>query len=426
MYQPVDVIEVRAWDERVGAVTLDPQLGYYVFEYEPAWQARGIELAPLTMPLSQSTHVFTSLPEITYKRLPAMLADALPDDFGNALIDAYLAAQGVTRNAVTPLDRLAYMANRGVGALEFRPARGPRYKKPSAVELSDLVTGSRQLLHGHFAGDREIEAAILQLIQVGTSAGGARPKAVIAWNRTTDEIRSGQLPAEPGFEYWLLKLDGVGRDQELGTGSHYGRTEYAYYLMARAAGIDMMESRLLEEHDRAHFMTRRFDRVEGEKIHVQSLCAMAHLDYKQRGTHDYNQYFQVIQQLNLGPDALEQAFRRMAFNVMAANCDDHSKNLSFIHPRGGRWQLSPAYDVTHAYNPKGQWTYQHLMSVNGAFRDIQMKDLRTVADRFLVPSPRESIKDVAEAIGRWPEFAAQAQLPESVVEMVSRDFHVLT
>jgi serine/threonine-protein kinase HipA len=422
MYQPVDVIEVRAWGERVGAVTLDPRLGYYVFEYEPAWQASGVELAPLTMPLIRSTHVFTTLPEVTYKRLPAMLADALPDDFGNALIDAYLATQGVTREAVTPLDRLAYMANRGVGALEFRPARGPRYKKPSAVELADLVTGSRQLLQGHFGADRETEAAILQLIQVGTSAGGARPKAVIAWNPTTDEIRSGQLPAEPGFEYWLLKLDGVGRDQELGTGSHYGRIEYAYYLMARAAGIQMMESRLLEEHDRAHFMTRRFDRVKGEKVHVQSLCAMAHLDYKQRGTHDYNQYFQVIQQLELGPEALEQAFRRMVFNVMAANCDDHTKNLSFTHLRGGRWQLSPAYDMTHAFNPKGQWTYQHLMSVNGAFRDIQMKDLRTVADRFLVPRPREVIKDVVESIARWPEFAKQAQLPQGVVEVVSNDF----
>ncbi len=422
MYTPVDVIEVRIWGERVGAVALDPRLGYYVFEYEPAWMTRGIELAPLTMPLSRTPYVFTSLPEITYKRLPAMLADSLPDDFGNALIDAYLATQGVTREAVTPLDRLAYMASRGVGALEFRPARGPRHRKPSAVELSDLVGGSRQLLHGNLSGDREIEAAILQLIQVGTSAGGARPKAVIAWNRETGEIRSGQLPADPGFEYWLLKLDGVGRDHELGTGSHYGRVEYAYYLMARAAGLAMMESRLLEEHGRAHFMTRRFDRVGDEKLHVQSLCAMAHLDYKQRGTHDYNQYFQVIQQLQLGAGALEQGFRRMVFNVLAANCDDHSKNLAFILDRHDGWRLSPDYDVTHAYNPKGQWTYQHLMSVNGKFRGIQMQDFLVVADRFLVPRFREVIREVAAAVERWPEFAAAAGVPHAMAKSISADF----
>jgi serine/threonine-protein kinase HipA len=424
MYTPVDVIEVRIWGERVGAVAMDPRVGYYVFEYEPAWTARGIELAPLTMPLSRTPYVFTTLPEITYKRLPAMLADSLPDDFGNALIDAYLSTQGVTREAVTPLDRLAYMANRGVGALEFRPARGPRHRKASAVELSDLVTGSRQLLHGNFSGDREIEAAILQLIQVGTSAGGARPKAVIAWNPATGEIRSGQLPADPGFEYWLLKLDGVGRDHELGTGSHYGRVEYAYYLMARAAGLAMMESRLLEEHDRAHFMTRRFDRVGDEKVHVQSLCAMAHLDYKQRGTHDYNQYFQVIQQLQLGAGALEQGFRRMVFNVMAANCDDHSKNLGFILSRHEGWRLSPDYDVTHAHNPKGQWTYQHLMSVNGKFRDIQIQDLLAVADRFLVPRFREVIREVAAAVERWPEFAAAAGVPRAIAQSINADFAV--
>ncbi|MBS0614642.1 MAG: type II toxin-antitoxin system HipA family toxin, partial [Proteobacteria bacterium] len=398
MYRPVDVVEVRAWGERVGAVALDSRLGYYVFEYEPAWQARGIELSPLMMPSSQSRHVFPTLPVITYQRLPALLADALPDDFGNALIDAYLAREGVTRAAVTPLDRLAYMADRGVGALEFRPARGPRTRKPSAVELSDLVRGSRQLLQGHFEGDRETEAAILQLIQVGTSAGGARPKAVIAWNPATGEIRSGQSPVEPGFEYWLLKLDGVGRDQELGSGSHYGRIEYAYYLMARAAGIQMMESRLLEEHDRAHFMTRRFDRLEGGKLHVQSLCAIAHLDYKQRGTHDYSQYLQVIEQLGLGADALEQGFRRMVFNVLAANCDDHTKNLSFIRRREGPWRLAPAYDVTHAHNPKGRWTYQHLMSVNGRFRDIGRADLEAVGDRFLVPRYRQVIREVVAAV----------------------------
>lgn len=422
MYRPVTVIEVRAWGHLVGATTLDPRLDYYVFEYDPTWVARGIELAPLVMPLASSPYVFPSLPRPTYQQLPALLADALPDDFGNALIEAWLAAQGVRREAITPLDRLAYMASRGTGALEFRPTRGPRVSKPAAVELADLVTGSRRLLEGQFSDERAIDAAILHLVQVGTSAGGARPKVVIAWNPGTDEIRSGQLPAQPGFEHWLLKLDGVVKDRELGTGSHYGRIEYAYYLMARAAGIQMMDSRLLEEHDRAHFMTRRFDRIGNTRIHLQSLCAMAHLDFKLRGTHDYHQYFQVIQRLELGAPALEQGFRRMVFNVLAANCDDHTKNLSFMRTEAGPWQLAPAYDVTHAFNPAGTWTYQHLMSVNGKFRDIGIEDFRAVGDRYLVPNHRRAIKEIASVIACWPDFAAQAQLPQSFVHAVQKDF----
>ena len=422
MYRPVDLIEVRAWGATVGGVSIDPGLGYYVFEYDPKWQARGIELAPLTMPVSQSLHVFPLLPEATYKRLPAMLADALPDDFGNALIDAWMAREGVPKSAITPLDRLAYLGARGMGALEFRPTRGPRHRKATAVAISRLVVSARNALSGKFDGDRETEAAITNLIQVGTSAGGARAKAVIAWNPETLEIRSGQLPADPGFDYWLLKLDGVGKDHELGTGGFYGRIEYAYYLMAKAAGIEMFESRLLEENDRAHFMTRRFDRQNGSKQHIQTLCAMQHLDFKQRGTHDYNQYFQAIAALKLPETALEEGFRRMVFNVLAANCDDHTKNLSFLMDESGKWQLAPAYDVTHAYNPKGEWTYQHLMSVNGKFQDITRADLEAVGDRFLIPGYRRIIKSVSEAVGRWPEFAGAAGLPPAEIQRVLEDF----
>ena len=422
MYRPVDLIEVRAWGATVGGVSIDPGLGYYVFEYDPKWQARGIELAPLTMPVSQSLHVFPLLPEATYKRLPAMLADALPDDFGNALIDAWMAREGVPKSAITPLDRLAYLGARGMGALEFRPTRGPRHRKATAVAISRLVVSARNALSGKFDGDRETEAAITNLIQVGTSAGGARAKAVIAWNPQTHEIRSGQLPADPGFDYWLLKLDGVGKDHELGTGGFYGRIEYAYYLMAKAAGIEMFESRLLEENDRAHFMTRRFDRQNGSKQHIQTLCAMQHLDFKQRGTHDYNQYFQAITALRLPETALEEGFRRMVFNVLAANCDDHTKNLAFLMDASGQWQLSPAYDVTHAYNPKGEWTYQHLMSVNGKFQGITRADLEAVGDRFLIPGYRRIIKSVSEAVGRWPEFAGAAGLPPAEIQRVLEDF----
>lgn len=422
MYRPVDVIEVRAWGATVGGVSIDPGLGYYVFEYDPKWQARGIELAPLAMPVSQSLHVFPLLPQATFKRLPAMLADALPDDFGNALIDAWMAREGVPKSAITPLDRLAYLGARGMGALEFRPTRGPRHRKATAVAISRLVVSARNALSGKFDGDRETEAAIANLIQVGTSAGGARAKAVIAWNPETHEIRSGQLPADPGFDYWLLKLDGVGKDSELGTGGFYGRIEYAYYLMAQAAGIHMSESRLLEENNRAHFMTRRFDRQNGTKQHIQTLCAMQHLDFKQRATHDYNQYFQAIRALKLPESALEEGFRRMVFNVLAANCDDHTKNLSFLMDETGRWQLAPAYDVTHAYNPKGEWTYQHLMSVNGKFMGVTRADLEAVGDRFLVPGYRRIINTAREAVRRWPEFAAAAALPPEEMMRVREDF----
>ena len=425
MYRAVDLIEVRAWGATVGGVSVDPGLGYYVFEYDPKWQARGIELAPLTMPVAQPVHVFPLLPEATFKRLPAMLADALPDDFGNALIDAYLAREGVAKAAITALDRLAYMSNRGMGALEFRPARGPRRTKATAVEISQLVTGSREALSGRFGGDRETEAAIMNLIQVGTSAGGARAKAVIAWNPDTNEIRSGQLPAEAGFDYWLLKLDGVGSDYELGTGGHYGRIEYAYYLMARAAGMNMCTCRLLTENGRAHFMTRRFDRQNGTKQHIQSLCAMQHLDYKQRGTHDYNQYFQTIAALGLPDAERAEGYRRMVFNVLASNCDDHTKNLSFILDKGGQWQLAPAYDVTHAYNPNGEWTYQHLMSVNGKFRNINRADLESVGDRFLVPGYRDIIRQVFAALARWPEFAGAAEVPDDEMLRIQNDFPVV-
>ncbi|HEX4442267.1 MAG TPA: type II toxin-antitoxin system HipA family toxin [Galbitalea sp.] len=411
-YHSVDAVEVSVWGMRVGAVALDPTSGFYAFEYERDWIARGIELAPLTMPVRPGVWVFPGLAPATFHRLPALLADALPDDFGNALIDAWLAGQGVRRTDVSPLDRLAYLASRAMGALEFRPSRGPRYRVPSAIELGELVEGARRMLGGTFAGDRETESALHSLIQVGTSAGGARAKAVIAWNPMTGQIRSGQLPADPGFEYWLIKLDGVGRDSELGAGESYGRIEYAYSLMARAAGIQMTECRLLEENGRAHFMTKRFDRSDdGTKHHAITLCDLAEIDFRLRGVNDYAQLFQVLDELGLDERTSEQAFRRMAFNVLARNCDDHTKNHSFLlDSPDAAWRLSPAYDVTFAYNPRGEWTYQHLMAVNGKFDDITRNDLLAVADRFQVPRARSLLKEVAAAVADWERFAFEAGL----------------
>ena len=415
-YKHVRAVEVHLWGMHIGSVALDPSYGYYVFAYTPACAAKGVEPAPLHMPVANAEpYLFTDLPEATYKRLPAMLSDALPDDFGNALINRYMADQGIAAQDVTALDRLAYMGTRAMGALTFKPSRGPTRHKPTAIELSTLVEQARQAVTGDVSDDAHANAALRSIIDVGTSAGGARAKAVIALHPETGEIRSGQLDAPEGFEHWLLKFDGMGVDQELGTSQNYGRIEYAYHLMARAAGIHMTPCRLLKENGRAHFMTQRFDR-EGQsgRHHMQTLCAMAHVDYKKKGTNAYAQLFHTLGQLALPYEDLEEAFRRMVFNVMARNCDDHTKNFAFLLRQGGtRWELSPAYDVTFAHNPKGEWTHQHLMSVNGKFKGFDVADLLAEADRFGVGTAKRVIEEVRAAVLRWPEFAQQADLPEA-------------
>lgn len=426
-YRPVSAIEVRIWGKTVGAVALDPRLKYYAFEYDPAFVKTGIELSPFFLPLASAAvlSVFADLPDATYKRLPAFLADALPDDFGNSLIDAWMAGKGIDKSAITALDRLAYMGKRGMGALEFRPARSPATTNSTAIELSRLIESARSALIGDINADHLAKAALAQIIQVGTSAGGARAKAVIAWNPQTNEIRPGQFDVAPGFEHWLLKFDGMGTDQELGVSQNYGRIEYAYYLMACAAGIKMSLSRLLSENGRAHFMTLRFDRTGNQKHHMQTLCALSHLDYKQRASHDYSQLFLTVKQLQLGYSAAEETFRRMAFNVMAANCDDHSKNFSFLLKEDTGWQLAPAYDVTHAYNPAGTWNNQHLMSVNGKFIDISRDDLLVIADRFGVGTAPKIIKQVGAAISAWPDYAAKAGIKDDEIKRIRSHHRIL-
>lgn len=420
MYKPVDIIEVRAWDDLVGALALDPRLNYYAFEYAPEFVRRGIELAPLTMPLLRANQpfIFPTLPDLTYKRLPSMLADSLPDDFGNSLINAWMAQQGVATDDITALDRLAYMSRRGFGALEFRPARGPQARTTTALELASLVESARRVVSGEIRDDNHAHAALLQILSVGTSAGGARAKAAVAWNPRTNEIRAGQFEVEPGFEHWLLKFDGIDAHNELGESQGYGRVEFAYHLMATQSGITMSACRLLEESGRAHFMTRRFDRIENEKIHIQTLCGLAQLDYKAKGVHDYSQYLSALRQLRLSPDEFEQAFRRIAFNVMASNCDDHTKNVSFLLRDRSTWSLAPAYDVIYAYNPKGEWTYQHLMSVNGKFSGITREDLLILADRFQIGTARTLLSEVKAAVDAWPEFARQAGVSRAMTDRI--------
>jgi len=426
MFKPVHAIEVRIWGKSVGAVVLVPNLGYYAFEYDSRFVKSGIELSPFAMSLSEAREpfVFADLPELTFKRLPAMLADALPDDFGNALIDAWMAGRGILKQQVTPLDRLAYMGKRGMGALEFKPARTPAVSSSTTIELSRLVESARHAMHGQLGSDHLAKAALAQIIQVGTSAGGARAKAVIAWNRETCEIRPGQFDLEPGFEHWLLKFDGMGTDTELGGTQDYGRIEFAYYQMAIAAGICMSPCRLLEENGRAHFMTRRFDRQGNSKHHLHSLCAMAHLDYKQKASHDYSQFLQTVIRLGLNYAALEEAFRRIAFNVMAANCDDHTRNISFMLREGMQWELAPAYDLTFAFNHVGEWTWQHQMGVNGKFTRITRTDLLALADRFGIGTAQKVLKQVRDAVAAWPDFAGQAGVSEIETERI-QEHHTL-
>ncbi|BDU73879.1 type II toxin-antitoxin system HipA family toxin [Mesoterricola silvestris] len=416
-------IQVRIWGKNVGAVAFDPQANAYAFEYYPGWVKGGVELAPLQMPLrGRRRFTFPELARPTYQGLPGMLADALPDRFGNALIDAWMARKGIRKDQVTALDRLAYMGRRGAGALEFRPALGSVSDAKTPLRMARLVEEARRAVQGSIEGDRAAGLALAEIIRVGTSAGGARAKAVIAWNPATQELRSGQFEVPEGFQHWLLKFDGLTGGGEFGDPAGHGRVEYAYHLMARAAGIEMADCRLLEEHGRAHFMTRRFDREAGGKVHLQSLCALAHLDFNQVGVHAYGQAFMTLKALSLAPESTDELFRRMAFNVMARNCDDHPKNVAFILRPGGTWRLAPAYDLTFSYRPGSTWVSQQFMSVNGRFQGITRQDFLTEADRFSVRNPAGILAEVSAALDAFPEWAAKAELAPDKAEGVARQF----
>ena len=425
-YTPVEVVEVRAWGRRVGAVAPDPAAGAYVCEYAPEWIAGAVELAPLHMPNRPGPYVFPDLDARTWNRLPPLLADALPDDFGNTLVDAWMAGRGIDRDRITPLDRLAYTGERGMGALTFHPPLADPPDEPTAIALADLVTSARQVLAGEFPDAAPAEEALRQLIQVGSSAGGARAKAVVAFNPETAQIRSGQFDPPPGFGQWLVKLDGVTAGQDRGVrivdGAGYGRIEYAYHRMATAAGITMTECRLLPEGPRAHFLTRRFDRTDdGGRLHVLSLCGMDHLDFRRPGAHSYEQLLMVVESLGLGPDAAAEVFRRCVFNVAAVNRDDHTRNVAFCCTPDGEWSLAPAFDLTHSYRVDSVWVAHHQMSVNGRTEGIERDDLEEMGDRFAVPGYRGIIDEVLAAVAAWEVFADDAGVPDDRVTAIRSD-----
>ncbi|TQL47166.1 serine/threonine-protein kinase HipA [Homoserinimonas aerilata] len=423
VFTHVNVIEVRAFGHTVGAVSAS-RAGAYAFEFDPQWVRRGIQLAPILMPATSRSRpfIFPGLPEATFHRLPPMIADSLPDKFGNAITDSWLATQGVAAGDVTALDRLTYLGSRGLGALEYLPARGPVDAPASALDMAQLVTAARDVVHGTLKDDATSERALRQIISVGTSAGGARAKAVVNFNPVTSAITAGHIMPEHGFEAWLLKFDGMGLDRQLGHTQAYGRVEYAYSLMAAAAGIQTPETRLLEENGRAHFMTRRFDRPgDGAKLHAQTLTGIAGIDFNAVGVNDYAQLFTTIAALGLGAEARAQAFRRMVFNYAAANCDDHAKNHSFLMDAAGQWSLAPAYDITHAYNPEGEWTHQHLMGIGGVFMNPTRSHLLEFAERHDVLHSKALIEDVNDAVDNWSEFADRASLEVGHADSIAKD-----
>ena len=426
--------EVKLWGKTIGAVLLQDGDDVASFEYDAAFAQSGIQVAPLVMPLSRRVHRFPALSRTTFHGLPGLLADSLPDKFGNALIDAWLASRGRQADSFNAIERLCYTGERGMGALEFAPATGPAAKQTTVIEVSQLVAlASKVLTHRNnlqasFAAQGSADA-LSDILRVGTSAGGARAKAVIAWNRKTNEVRSGQVKAGKDFEYWLLKFDGVSgnKDKELDDPKGYGLIEYAYYLMALECGIDMSECRLFKEHGRSHFMTRRFDRFAGgEKLHMQSLSAVAHYDFNMAGAYSYEQALLVMRQLQLPMQAIEQQFRRMAFNIVARNQDDHVKNIAFLMNKSGEWSLSPAFDMTYSFNPSGAWTASHQMTMNGKRDNFTLDDFNACAKKASMKRGRAAkiVSEVQATVSKWKSFAEQAGLPDGVRQKIQRTLNL--
>ncbi|MEO8204056.1 MAG: HipA domain-containing protein [Betaproteobacteria bacterium] len=426
--------EVRLWGRTIGAVSLEDGAEVAAFQYTPGFAASGIEVSPIVMPLGDHVYVFPSLSRRTFHGLPGLLSDSLPDRFGNALIDAWLATQGRTPERFNAIERLCYTGARGMGALEFVPAVGPAATVAEKIRIDDLVQMASDILSRRGNGvasfaDPDRANALQAILRVGTSAGGARAKAVIAWNPATNEVRSGQVAAGDGFDHWLLKFDGVSgnKDKESEDPAGYGAIEYAYFMMARAAGITMSECRLLEESDRRHFMTRRFDRTPGGgKLHAQSLCAIAHYDFNDAGAYAYEQALLVIRQLDLPMAAIEEQFRRMAFNVVARNQDDHVKNIAFLMGQEGRWSLAPAFDMTYSYNPSGLWTARHQMTINGKRDGFTMEDFRACAKAAMMKRGRAEkiVEEVRAAVSNWRQFAEKAKVGPEWQDQIARNLRI--
>ncbi|MEN6618129.1 MAG: type II toxin-antitoxin system HipA family toxin [Rikenellaceae bacterium] len=428
---------IKIWDELVGAVAWNEKKGLASFEYDSKFKKLNWDLAPLKIPVTSSKKVFT-FPELrkntnlefdAFKGLPGLLADALPDKYGNQLINMWLAQQGRVQDSMNPVEMLCFIGTRGMGALEFEPTIMKESKKTFSIEIDSLVDIAQRMLSKREAFSTNLqkneEKAVMEILKIGTSAGGARPKAVIAYNERTGEVKSGQTKAPGGFEHWLIKLDGVS-DVQLGASKGYGRVEMAYYNMAIACGIEMMPSRLLEQNGRAHFMTKRFDREGGEmKHHIQTFCALKHFDFNLVNSFSYEQLFQTMRELKLSYKDTEQMFRRMAFNVIARNCDDHTKNFSFRLKKDGKWELAPAYDICHAYRPESEWVSQHALSINNKRRDITKDDLIVIGQSIKNKKSASIIEEINETVSRWKKFADDVSVFPELRDEIAKTLLIL-
>lgn len=414
---------VKIWDRRVGAVAWDPEQELAFFEYDKSFLSSGWEVSPIRMPLNSNVFYFPQLRNTsTFRGMPGLLADSLPDRYGNELINKWLARNGRPENSLNPVELLCFIGNRGMGALEFEPSVLSAKKEATQIELSSLIETTKRLLQEkerfETHTDHEMQDVLLDVLKMGTSAGGARPKAIIAYNEKTGTIRSGQTLQDPGFEHWLIKFDGV-NDTQFGATFGYGRVEMAYYKMAVDCGIQMEECRLIEEEGRAHFMTKRFDRkMDNQKIHMQTLCGLQHYDFNQVTSFSYEQVFQTMRLLKLNYSEAEQMFRRMIFNVLARNCDDHTKNFAFLMNQEGKWSLSPAYDICHAYRPDSEWVSQHNLSINGKRKDFSLQDFLQIAEQNSIRNPKSIIEEVLERVNKWNDYAKQFEVDKNLSKAI--------
>jgi len=428
----VDVAEVKIWGELVGAVRWDSERQLASFQFDKKFLSKNWDLSPIKMPVSKGDIIY-SFPELrvrhneenTFKGLPGLLSDALPDKYGNQLINLWLAQNGRPANSMNPVEQLCFTGSRGMGALEFEPAQFTASKLAFDIELSSLIDAAQKMLskrEGFETNLKENERkALSEILKVGTSAGGARPKAVIAYNKNTGEVKSGQTNAPKGFEHWLLKLDGVS-DAQFGESSGYGRVEYAYYLMAIDSGVEMMECKLLEENNRAHFMTKRFDREGGDtKHHIQTFCGIQHYDYNNMQSFSYEQLFQTMRLLKLTYPEAEQMFRRMVLNVMASNNDDHTKNFSFRMKKDSKWELSPAYDVCYSYDPSSVWVSQHALSINGKRKGFVREDLLTIAKSNNIKKADKIIEEIKTVVCNWKKYAKKVNVNEKLTSSITEN-----
>lgn len=420
----VDVAQVKMFGRTVGSVRWSSTYGVARFEYDSDFVKTGIQPSPILMPVREGrVYSFGELNQETFKGLPGMLADSLPDTYGRALFDKWLALTG--RTSGNAIESLCFMGKRCMGALEFEPAIEGVFKAKQRIELDNLVAVAREALtekdsfQANLDDDRK--TAIAEILRLGTSAGGQRAKAIIAYNKDTGEVRSGQVDAPVGFDYYLIKLDGVSATAGFKETENFGRLEYSFAKLVRACGIDMTECSLIEENGRAHFLTKRFDRVGGEKVHMQTLCGIAHYDYRLLRGYSYEQAFNIMRGLHLSYKEAQEMYRRVVFNVVVRNQDDHTKNISFLMDKQGKWRLSPAYDMGYAYNPKGAWTSAHQMSINGKFDDITRADLLELAARNNIRNASQIIDEVCDACALWPRIAKECEVPQTMIDRILPD-----